>query len=148
MRCPSCFYEETKVLESRLSTDARSIRRRRACRRCDYRFTTYEKEETLVIHIKKKDGRIEPYQRDKSLRSIQIACQKRQVKIEELEFLLGKVEAKIQEMGERIVSSRFLGNLVMQELSELDPVAYIRFASVYKDFKDPGEFYAIVKSLS
>lgn len=148
MRCSRCGNEETKVLESRLSTDGRCIRRRRNCRSCDYRFTTYEKEETLVIHIKKKDGHIEPYQREKVIRSIQIACQKRPIKIEEMEFMLGQIESQLQEKGERIISSRQLGDFIMAGLNELDPVAYVRFASVYKDFKDPNEFYTLLKSLN
>lgn len=147
MRCSRCGNEETKVLESRLSTDGRCIRRRRNCRGCDFRFTTYEKEETFVIHIKKKDGHIEPYQRDKVIRSIQIACQKRPIKIEEMEFMLGHIESKLQEKGERIISSRQLGDFIMNGLNELDPVAYVRFASVYKDFKDPNEFYTLLRSL-
>ena len=147
MKCLRCSSEETKVLESRLTNDGRSIRRRRMCRQCNYRFTTYEREETLEFHIKKKDGHVQPYQREKALRSIQIACQKRAIKIEEIEFMLRQIEGKLQEMGERIVTSRQLGDLIMEGLNHLDQVAYVRFASVYKDFKDPNEFLAILKSL-
>lgn len=148
MKCILCGYEDTKVLESRLANDGKSVRRRRICRHCDHRFTTYEKEETLEIHIKKKDGHVQPYQREKALRSIQIACQKRKIKIEDIEFMLRKVEAKLQELGERIVTSRQLGDLIMAGLSTLDQVAYVRFASVYKDFTDPNEFATILKSLN
>ena len=117
------------------------------CRKCDHRFTTYEKEESLVIHIKKKNDTIEPYQREKVQRSIQLACRKRSVKVEEIEFMLGKIESQLQEAGERIISSRHLGDLVMGGLYDLDPVAYVRFASVYKDFKDTAEFYSLLRSL-
>jgi transcriptional repressor NrdR len=142
-----CGSEETKVLESRLSNDRKSIRRRRICRNCDRRYTTYEQEEALVFHIKKKDGHIESFQKGKALRSIQIACQKRNISIEEAEFMLGKVELALQEMGERIISSHLVGQLIMENLYDLDKVAYVRFASVYKDFKDPSEFQSILKSL-
>ena len=148
MKCMLCGCDETKVLESRLAGDCRSIRRRRMCRSCDHRFTTYEKEETLEIHIKKKDGHVEPYQRGKAMHSVQVACQRRDIRIEEIEFMLRKVEVRFQELGERTISSRQLGDLIMEGLSDLDQVAYIRFASVYKDFKDPNEFYAILKSLN
>ena len=148
MHCGQCQSDDTKVLESRLSTDGKSVRRRRVCRHCSHRFTTYEKEEALEIHVKKKDGHIEPYSREKALRSIQIACRKRKIKIEEVAFMLRRIEVALQELGERVISSRQLGDLIMASLSELDQVAYIRFASVYKDFKNPGEFYAVLKSLN
>ncbi len=147
MRCLRCGCDETKVLESRTSNDGRTLRRRRACKSCNRRFTTHEKEESLVFHVKKNDGFIEAYQREKALRSIQIACRKRPIKVEEIDFLLGQVENKILELGERVIPSRQLGNLIMEALSELDSVAYIRFASVYKDFKNPGEFHTILKSI-
>lgn len=148
MKCTRCGAEETKVLESRLASEGRSVRRRRVCRNCDHRFTTYEKEEELEIHIKKKDGHVQPYQREKVLRSIQIACQKRNIRLEEIEFMIRQLEIKLQEMGERIVHSRKLGDLIMESLYSLDKVAYIRFASVYKDFKDPNEFYKTLQSIA
>jgi len=148
MRCSKCGSEETKVLESRLTSDGRCVRRRRICRECDQRYTTYEREENFVFHIKKKNGQIQPFQRDKVLRSIQIACQKRNIRIEQIEFILGKVESIIYETEERVISSRKLGGLVMDKLYELDKVAYVRFASVYRDFKDPNEFYSLLKAIS
>ena len=148
MRCMKCGSEETKVLESRLSNDRRSIRRRRVCRHCDRRYTTYEQEEVFVFHIKKKNGRIESFQKGKALRSIQVACQKRNTSIEEIEFMLGKVELSLQETGERIIPSSRVGQLIMENLYELDKVAYVRFTSVYKDFKDPSEFLNILKQLT
>lgn len=147
MKCPKCQYDETKVLESRLSSDGGSIRRRRTCRKCNYRFTTYEKIEELVFQIKKRDGSIQPYHRDKALRSIQIACQKRPITLEQMEFALSQVERRIQEKGEKFVPSEEFGNLLMESLEDLDPIAYIRFASVYKDFDDPKEFMDILRSL-
>lgn len=147
LKCARCGFDDTKVLESRLSSDGRSIRRRRQCRQCDARITTYEKEETQLFYIRKKDGRLEPYDRDKVLRSIQIACRKRDIRLEQMEFLLARVEAVLAESGERIVSSRRLGELILEGLGELDAVAYVRFASVYQDFKDPIEFYSILRSL-
>ncbi len=147
MKCMKCGHEDSKVLESRITNDGKSVRRRRVCRVCDYRYTTYEKEEILEIHIKKRDGHIQPYQREKAARSIHIACQKRNLKIEEIEFMLRRVENRLQDLGEKIVPSRLLGDFIMEGLNSLDQVAYIRFASVYKDFKDPNEFYSVLKSL-
>jgi len=147
MKCSLCGFEETKVLESRLAHEGKHIRRRRACRHCDYRFTTYEKEEIFVFHVKKKSGHLEIYQREKVLRSIQVACQKRPIRPEELDFAVAYLEKQVQDIGERIVTSRQLGDLIMERLHELDLVAYVRFASVYKDFKDTNEFYTTIKSL-
>lgn len=148
MKCSQCGSEDTKVLESRLGNEGRNIRRRRACRFCDYRFTTHEKEESFVFHVKKKAGHVEPYLREKALRSIQIACQKRPIKTEQLDFVVAYLEKQIQDLGERVVTSRQLGDLIMERLHELDLVAYVRFASVYKDFKDPNEFYTTLKALA
>jgi transcriptional repressor NrdR len=147
MRCLRCGHNDTKVLESRLTNDGRCMRRRRACRNCDYRYTTYEREEMLEFLIKKKDGHVQPYSREKALRSIQIACQKRALKLEDLEGMLRKIEGRLQEQGERIVPSTQLGDMIMEGLYQLDQVAYIRFASVYKDFKDPKEFSATLQLL-
>ena len=147
MKCPKCQYDETKVLESRLSSDGGIIRRRRTCRACHYRFTTYEKIEELVFQIKKRNGYIQPYHRDKALRSIQIACQKRPISLEQMEFVVSQVERKIQEKDEKYVASEEFGNLLMDSLRGLDPIAYIRFASVYKDFDDPNEFMEILRSI-
>ena len=147
MRCPRCGQENTKVLESRLSHEGRAVRRRRSCLDCNYRYTTYEKEEELVFQIRKKDGKIEPYSRLKSLKGLQIAFQKRPVNLTDIELLLTNVERKIQADGERIVDSRKLGDLIMQGLRSIDDVAYVRFASVYKDFKDPEQFITELRKL-
>lgn len=140
MRCPQCSHDDTKVLESRMHQDGRSIRRRRSCHECNFRFTTYEKEEDFVFQIQKRDGRVEAYQREKVVRSIQIACQKRPITIDQIDDLLFKLERHFQDDGERVVPSHKLGENILQALYNLDKVAYVRFASVYKDFKDPKEF--------
>jgi transcriptional repressor NrdR len=127
-------------LESRLSYEGRAVRRRRSCPECNYRFTTYEQEEAFVFQIKKRDGRVEPYHREKALRSIQVACQKRPVTIDQIEGLLGRIERNIQDAGERVVASEKLGGMVLEALTVLDKVAYVRFASVYKVFKDTEQF--------
>lgn len=147
MRCPKCAFDDTKVLESRLSDGGRSVRRRRSCVQCNHRFTTYEKEEVYVFSIIKKDGRIEPYIREKIFRSIQTACQKRPITYEQIDAMIAKLEKTVQESAERTVSSQKLGDLIMQGLHGLDKVAYVRFASVYKDFKDPSEFMQEIRSL-
>lgn len=147
MFCPKCASDDTKVLESRLSDGGRSVRRRRSCVKCNHRFTTYEKEEVFVFSIIKKDGRIEPYIREKAFRSIQTACQKRPITYEQIDVMIGRLEKAVQESGERTVPSQKIGDLIMENLHDLDKVAYVRFASVYKDFKDPSEFMNEIKSL-
>ncbi len=148
MKCPQCAFEDTKVLESRLSHEGRSVRRRRSCIQCNHRFTTYEKEEDFSFQIVKKDGRIEPYLRPKATTSLQIACSKRPISMEQIEEMLDRIERAIQELGERTVSSQKLGDMIMEKLHDKDKVAYVRFASVYKDFKDPDEFLAELKGLN
>ncbi len=147
MRCPICQHEDTKVLESRISNEGKAMRRRRSCLACNYRFTTYEKEEELNIQVKKKDGRYESFSRDKLFRSIQIACQKRPVPIDAIDRIINRIEIKIQESGERIIPSEVLGDLTMHLLKDTDHIAYVRFASVYKNFKDVGEFVNETNSL-
>jgi len=148
VKCPQCAFEDTKVLESRLSHEGRSVRRRRSCIQCNHRFTTYEKEEEFSFQIIKKDGRVEPYLRSKATRSLQIACSKRPISMVQIEEMLDRLERTIQELGERTVPSQKLGDMIMEKLHEMDKVAYVRFASVYKDFKDPDEFLAELKGLS
>ena len=140
MRCPGCGHEDTRVLESRLSHEGRAVRRRRSCPDCNYRFTTYEQEEAFVFQIKKRDGRVEAFQRDKALRSIQVACQKRPVTMDQIEGLLARIERDIQDSAERVVTSEKLGGLILTALTQMDKVAYVRFASVYKDFRDTEQF--------
>lgn len=147
MHCPVCNFDDTKVLESRLSDGGRSVRRRRSCVSCNHRFTTYEKEEIFAFSIIKKDGRIEPYIREKAFRAIQTACQKRPITYEQIDSLLVKLERAVQETGERTIPSQRIGDLIMESLHGLDKVAYVRFASVYKDFKDPIEFLNEIRGL-
>lgn len=148
MKCPVCNFADTKVLESRLCLDGRSIRRRRQCGECNYRFTTYEKEEAIAFQIRKRDGRLESYVREKALRSLQIACRKRDITLEQLEIMLYRIERAIQEIGDRTIPSARLGDMMLSALNEMDKVAYVRFASVYKDFKDPEEFMSELQSLT
>jgi transcriptional repressor NrdR len=147
LHCPVCNFDDTKVLESRLSDGGRSVRRRRSCVSCNHRFTTYEKEEIFAFSIIKKDGRIEPYIREKAFRAIQTACQKRPITYEQIDALLVKLERAVQETGERTIPSQRIGDLIMDSLHGLDKVAYVRFASVYKDFKDPVEFLNEIRGL-
>lgn len=148
MKCPQCEAEDTKVLESRLSDGGRSVRRRRLCVHCAHRFTTYEKEEILDLLIVKKDGRTEPYNREKIFKSIQIACQKRSISYAEINSIVNTIEKTLQEIGEREISSAKVGDLVMAKLQYLDKVAYVRFASVYREFGDMDEFMATIHQLT
>lgn len=147
MRCPKCQHDDTKVLESRVAQDGQSIRRRRECRECDYRFTTYENIEVFVLQVRKRSGQLEPYHREKAVRSVQIACQKRPVSADKLESMLISIERTLEEQAIKIIDSKTLGQLILEGLGDLDKVAYIRFASVYKDFSDPIEFSEILKAM-
>ncbi len=147
MRCPLCETEDTKVLESRISDQGRSVRRRRLCTQCAHRFTTYEKEEILDLLIVKKDGRAEAYNRDKIIKSIQIASQKRPISYDEINSMVNIIERTLQDYGEREISSAKIGDLVMAKLHSLDKVAYVRFASVYREFRDMDEFMAAIHQL-
>jgi transcriptional repressor NrdR len=138
---------DDRVIDSRLSKDGDMIRRRRQCSHCHRRFTTYERvEETLPLVIK-KDGRRETFDRGKILAGLQRACEKRPISVTVLEKLIDRIEQRLQEAGEREVHSREIGEQIMQELQSLDEVAYVRFASVYRSFKDVNEFMNEVKEL-
>jgi transcriptional repressor NrdR len=138
---------DDRVIDSRLSKDGDMIRRRRECSHCQRRFTTYERvEETLPLVIK-KDGRRETFDRGKILAGLQRACEKRPISVEVLEKLIDRIEQRLQDAGEREVHSRGIGEQIMQELQNLDEVAYVRFASVYRSFKDVNEFMNEVKEL-
>jgi transcriptional repressor NrdR len=147
VRCPKCKFDDTKVLESRVAIDGQSIRRRRECRECEYRFTTYENLEEFVLQVRKRLGHIEPYSREKAIRSIQIACQKRPIPVDKLESMLTTIERTLEEKGIKIVESKTLGHMILESLGKLDQVAYVRFASVYKDFSDPNEFLEVLTSI-
>jgi transcriptional repressor NrdR len=147
MKCPFCGDLEDKVIDSRISKDGYSIRRRRECISCKKRFTTHEKIEETLPSIIKKDGRRELFDRDKILVGMKKACQKRPISTDAIEAAVDKIEREIQERGLKEIKSAEIGERIMQELHALDEVAYVRFASVYRSFKDISEFMAEVKAL-
>ena len=140
MRCPFCGFEESKVIDSRPAEDGEKIRRRRECLECAKRFTTYEMIESLPIIVIKKDSSRETFNRDKLLNGLMRACEKRPVSLPTLEKLIDEIEAKIQNSLDREVQSEKIGELVMDKLKSIDEVAYVRFASVYRQFKDINTF--------
>ncbi len=140
MRCPSCSNLESKVVDSRPSDDGTSIRRRRECLACGTRFTTYERSEENPLIVIKSDGSSEAYDRQKFFRGLLIACAKRPVKLEKLESLITDIENEIRAANIHEIASKELGEMALARLGALDEVAYIRFASVYKDFKSIAEF--------
>ncbi|MBI5375975.1 MAG: transcriptional repressor NrdR [Candidatus Schekmanbacteria bacterium] len=140
MRCPACGHIEDKVVDSREDKDGRRIRRRRECLKCRTRFTTYEHIEEISVMVIKKDGRREPFDRQKILSGITKACEKRPISVDAMERLAEEVEHAVQELGEKEVSSTKIGEIVVNRLHELDDVAYVRFASVYRQFRDINEF--------
>ena len=147
MKCPFCNHQESKVVDSRASKDGRAIRRRRECLSCRERFTTYERVEEFIPVVVKKDGSREPFERKKIVEGILKACEKRPIKVEQIEAFVEELERGIQDRGEREVESRVIGERVMAQLKEWDDVAYVRFASVYKQFKDLKEFMAQLEEL-
>jgi transcriptional repressor NrdR len=147
MRCPYCGHLEDRVVDSREAQDGQATRRRRECMGCQRRFTTYERVEESLPSLVKKDGRRESFDRRKVVEGLRRACQKRPVSEERIAELATEVERKLAEMGEREVPSSAVGELVMERLRTEDPVAYVRFASVYRAFRDVGEFTAAVEGL-
>ena len=147
MKCPFCPSQENKVIDSRLSNQGAVIRRRRECLGCERRFTTYERVEEILPMVVKKDGRREAFDRQKIVAGLEIACRKRPVSLEQIEAVVDGIERRLQEMGEKEIPTTFIGESVMRELSRLDEVAYVRFASVYRSFKDVGEFMSELKEL-
>ncbi len=147
MRCPFCKRDDSKVLDSRESAEGTVTRRRRECLGCHRRFTTYERVEELMPLVVKKDGRREPYDREKLISGLQKAVEKRPVSMEQLETLVAEVEARLLERGEKEVPSSLVGEEVMRRLRALDQVAYVRFASVYRSFRDIEEFMDELKGL-
>ena len=140
MRCPFCGNMEDRVVDSREGREGDVIRRRRECTRCDRRFTSYEKIESLPLFVVKRDERRGLFDRDKLMRGLQIACRKRPVSQDALERLADSVEGAVNDAGEREISSQRIGSMVMSQLRDLDPVAYVRFASVYRNFEDVDAF--------
>lgn len=147
MRCPSCQYNGTRVLDSRPVDDSKSIRRRRECESCSFRFTTFEKVEEIPLIVVKKGGTREEFSRDKILRGLIRACEKRPVPLKDLEEITNYVEKELRNKGISEVKSDNIGEMVMDKLADVDEVAYVRFASVYRQFKDINVFIDELKDL-
>ncbi|MFI5110499.1 MAG: transcriptional regulator NrdR [Terriglobales bacterium] len=147
MKCPFCGFENDKVVDSRESKEADSIRRRRECLKCEKRFTTYERIDEIPYMVVKKDGRRERFDRQKVLNGLMRACEKRPVPIGKLEQIVNEAESLVIDSAEREAKTSDIGELIMARLKKIDKVAYVRFASVYLDFKDVGEFMAELKGL-
>lgn len=147
MRCPFCGFLESKVIDSRESRKGLSIRRRRECLSCRRRFTTYEKVEEIPYMVVKKDGTRQPFDGQKLLRGMMKACEKRPIQISRLEEIVEEVESLLQERPDREIGAADVGRLVMERLKDLDKVAYVRFASVYREFKDVVEFKQELETL-
>ena len=147
MKCPFCGHTEDRVVDSRVGRDGEFIRRRRECLKCHRRYTTYEYIEDVLPHVVKRDGRREPFDRQKVLRGLEIACRKRPVAMERLEQVADAIERELYDRGEHEVQAAAVGEMVMEALRGLDPVAYVRFASVYRHFRDIGEFMSELKDL-
>jgi transcriptional repressor NrdR len=147
MKCPYCGYKEDKVVDSRATAEESAIRRRRECLKCGKRFTTYEYIEEVSLMVIKSDGRREPFDRKKVLSGVIKACEKRPISMEKMEDIVVQIERSIQKKSDREVSSSRIGELVMERLKSLDDVAYVRFASVYRQFKDVGQFMVELKDI-
>ena len=140
MKCPHCGFQESKVVDSRHSEDGTSIRRRRECLSCQKRFTTYETVESLPIIVVKRDNSRQPFDRNKIMNGMLQACEKRPVSMQDLENAVNEIESLVQNSLEREITTEYIGELVMEKLKALDEVAYVRFASVYRQFKDIHSF--------
>ena len=147
MKCPFCRNLDNKVIDSRLSRERDMIRRRRECLNCQRRFTTYERVEDILPLVIKKDNRREPYDRNKIVVGLKKACEKRPIGVEEIEEAADKIERHFQDLGEKEVKSSVIGEMVIRELQAMDEVAYVRFASVYRQFKDITQFIEEVRGL-
>jgi transcriptional repressor NrdR len=147
MRCPYCSSLENKVVDSRMGKEGESIRRRRECLKCEGRFTTYERVEEVLPLVIKKDGRREPFDRLKILNGLKKACEKRPVGVEAIETTVSDIEKSLQDKGLKEIPSTVIGEEVMDHLHRLDEVAYVRFASVYRSFKDINEFMTELKDI-
>ncbi len=147
MRCPFCLHLDSKVLDSRQTEEGGSIRRRRDCTACHRRFTTYERVDEMPFLVVKKDGRREPFSRTKILNGIMRACEKRPISLETIEQAVDEIEREVRSSLEREITSTYIGELVMDKLRAIDDVAYVRFASVYRQFKDVDSFIQEVQQL-
>ena len=147
MKCPACSYRETKVVDSRLSSDGHAIRRRRECLKCKKRFTTYEYIEQVPLMVVKKDNRRQPFDRKKIIQGLIKACEKRPVSNDNIEDVTCDIEREIQKKFDREINSTRIGEIVMTKLAGLDEVAYVRFASVYRQFHDVNQFMSELKNI-
>lgn len=147
MRCPFCSFPETKVVDSRPTEEGQAIRRRRECINCNRRFTTYEKIEEIPLMVVKKDGNRQSFDRNKILNGIIKACEKRPVSMDKIESLVDEIEKNLYNSMEKEVTSTAIGEMVMNKLKDIDHVAYVRFASVYREFKDLNSFMEELKNL-
>lgn len=147
MKCPFCENPDTKVIDSRPTEEGHAIRRRRECDNCNKRFTTYEKVEEMLLMVVKKDGRREVFDRNKVLNGIIKACEKRPVPMLEIEKVVNEIERGLNNLMEKEVQSEFIGELIMEQLKKLDEVAYVRFASVYRQFTDVNTFVSEIEKL-
>ncbi|WP_029917801.1 transcriptional regulator NrdR [Pelobacter seleniigenes] len=147
MNCPFCGYDDTRVVDSRLGKEGNNVRRRRECPSCERRFTTYERVEEILPWVIKKDGRREAFDRSKIIAGMQRACEKRPISIEEIEAMVDQLERQFQECGDKEIAASQIGKAVMDILHDADEVAYVRFASVYRQFKDINEFMAELNDL-
>ena len=147
MKCPSCGYADTKVIDSRLSNEGNSIRRRRECDKCQNRFTTYEYVEQVPLMVVKRDGRRQPFDRKRVIAGLIKACEKRPVSIERMEETVDEIERTVQKKFDREVQAKDIGELVMEKLANIDEVAYVRFASVYRQFRDVNQFMTELKGM-
>jgi transcriptional repressor NrdR len=148
MRCPSCASLDTQVKDSRPTEDSAAIRRRRVCLTCNFRFTTFERVQLRELVVIKRNGRRVPFDRDKLMRSIQISLRKRNVDPDRVEQFVSKIVRELEGLGESDISSETIGEMVMEHLRELDDVAYVRFASVYRNFREPKDFEDAIARLS
>lgn len=147
MKCPYCGHLDNKVIDSRLNKESTITRRRRSCLACNQRFTTYERLEVMMPVLVKKDGRREAWDRQKMVVGLEKACEKRPVSYDDIDAFVDDIEKRLQDLGLKEVSSQIIGEWVMEELPELDEVAYVRFASVYRQFKDVSQFVDELKTL-
>ena len=145
MKCPTCGYKETKVIDSRLNSDGTSIRRRRECLKCEKRFTTYEYIEQVPLMVVKRDSRRQPFDRKKIVAGIVKACEKRPISMEKIEEVADQIDQTIQRSFDKEVDSKEIGEMIMGKLADLDEVAYVRFASVYRQFRDVNQFMKELK---
>ena len=147
MRCPSCHYKDTNVVDSRMNSDGTSIRRRRKCPKCEERFTTYEYIEHVPLMVVKRDGRRQPFDRTRIISGIIKVCEKRPISVDQIESMVDEIERVIRKKYDLEVEAKNIGEMVMNQLSMVDEVAYVRFASVYRQFRDVNQFMSELQTI-